>query len=286
VRRTPLVTVVTPSFNQAKWLGANLQSVRQQTYPAIEHIVADGGSTDGSLAVLNAASDRVSWISEPDRGQSDALNKAFERSRGEIIGWLNSDDAFFSRRAVEIAVAAFDANPDAAVVYGHSALVGGDNQLLHFNWAPPFSRRLLKVHNFIVQPAAFVRRSALGGGLVDDRFQYAMDRELWLRLTERYRIVRAPVVFAIDRHHDQRKSYTRPDLYERDLELLVEQYGVPPLGKARLRLKIAKIAFRMAGVTLVLRGSLRQDTACEIKETPSGPLLLRQMLLPRRMMPR
>jgi hypothetical protein len=113
-----------------------------------------------------------------------------------------------------------------------------------------------------------------------------MDRELWLRLTERYGIVRAPIVFAIDRHHDQRKSYTRPDLYERDLRLLVEEYGVPPLGKARCRLKIAKIGLRMAGVPLALRASVRQGAACEMKETRSGPLLLRQMLLPRRMMPR
>jgi glycosyltransferase involved in cell wall biosynthesis len=283
--QSPLVSVLTPSLNQALWLGENLESVRQQTYP-VEQLVADGGSTDGSISVLEAASSDVVWISEPDRGQSDAINKAFKRSRGEIIGWLNSDDAFFSRRAVEVAVAAFQNNPEAAVVYGHSALVDGEDRLMHFNWAPPFSRRLLKTHNFIVQPAAFIRRSALEAQLVDERFEYSMDRELWLRLTERWDAVRVPEVLAIDRHHAGRKSYIRPDLYEHDLELLVERYGVPPLGKARARLKIAKVALRMAGAPLVLSPATRRSTACAIQQTATGPLLARQILVPRRVMSR
>src|SRR5258707_986120 len=100
----PLVSVVTPSFNQGRWLIENLRSVAVQSYPLIEHVVMDGGSTDGSLAVLADASPSVVWESGPDNGQSDAINKAFRRSSGEIIGWLNSDDAYFSSDVVDKAV--------------------------------------------------------------------------------------------------------------------------------------------------------------------------------------
>ena len=95
----PLVSILTPSFNQAAWLGDNLRSVACQTYPDIEHVVMDGGSTDGSVDILRAAGDSIVWRSEPDRGQSDAINKAFSLSHGEIIGWINSDDAYFDCRA-------------------------------------------------------------------------------------------------------------------------------------------------------------------------------------------
>jgi hypothetical protein len=152
---------------------------------------------------------------------------------------------------------------------------------MHYNWAPRFSRRLLKVHNFIVQPAAFIRRSALDEQLLDERFGYAMDRELWLRLTEHYDAVRVSEVLAIDRHHAARKSYTRSDLYEQDLELLVDRYGVPSHGKARARLKIAKVALRLAGAPLVLRSVTGGSTACTIQAIGSVSLLAHQMLLPR-----
>lgn len=280
----PLVSILTPSFNQGRWLRETLASVANQTYPNIEHVVADGGSTDDSIRLLEQAAESVSWVSEADKGQSDALNKAFARSRGEIIGWLNSDDAYFSRRAVERAVAAFAAHPDATFVYGHSALVDADGKLLHYNWAPPFWRSLLDVHNFVVQPAAFVRRSAVDGLLVDERFDYAMDRELWLRLTARGRGVRVDEVLAIDRHHDARKSYTRADVYVHDHELLVREYGIPELGRARLRLKTAKVSLRLAGSRLALSAGIRADTACPIDDATSVGLLARQVLLPRRVM--
>jgi glycosyltransferase involved in cell wall biosynthesis len=281
---TPLVSILSPSMNQARWLRANLESVRRQTYSPIEHVVADGGSTDGTVEVLRSWPGSVSWISESDQGQSEAINKAFGRSSGEIIGWLNSDDAYFSRHSVELAVEAFRGHPEAAVVYGHSALVDGDDRLLHFNWAPPFSRRLLKRHNFIVQPAAFIRRSLLGDALVDDRFGYAMDRELWLRLTEQHEAVRVPAVLAVDRHHPDRKSYTRLDLYERDLALLVTRYGVPELRSGYLRRKALNVAIRLVGASLALDRSQRRDPVIPIAETTTASLLLRQVLIPRRAM--
>ena len=107
----PLVSVVTPSYNQGRWLADNLRSVAMQSYSAIEHVVMDGGSTDGSRDILASASPAVVWDSGPDGGQSDAINKAFSRSTGEIIGWLNSDDAYFSGDVVARAVEVFENIP-------------------------------------------------------------------------------------------------------------------------------------------------------------------------------
>src|SRR5450759_2420073 len=139
-----LVSVLTPSYNQAAWLSDNLRSVARQSYPSIEHIVMDGGSTDGTLDILSTAGDSVRWRSEPDKGQSDAINKAFRESRGEIVGWINSDDAYFDRRVIADVVSCFVEHPDVDVVYGHCAQVTGNGALVQMLWAPPFDRRLLR----------------------------------------------------------------------------------------------------------------------------------------------
>jgi len=279
----PLVSVLTPSFNQGRWLKDNLGSVARQTYPSVEHVVADGGSTDGTLEVLRAARPAVRWASEPDRGQSHALNKAFRHSRGEIIGWLNSDDAYFDRHAVEAAVATFERHPDAAVVYGHAALVNAVGLILHMIWVPRFSLRLLRTHNFIIQPAAFVRRSAIERGFVDEAYDYAMDRELWLRLAAGHRFVRADRVLAIDRHHPGRKAYLRDDLRRLDTDRLVATYRVPDGRAAAVRRKALKIAFRGAG--LGLTGQASGELAFDRLLDGRARLYARQAVLPRAAMP-
>ncbi len=247
----PLVSILTPSFNQSRWLGDNLRSVAAQSYPNIEHIVMDGGSTDGSLEILSSAERAVQWRSQPDRGQSHALNKGFARSTGEIIGWLNSDDAYFDTEAVAAAVAVFATHPKVDLVYGHGALVNADGLILQLMWAPPFHYGLLRRFNFIAQPTAFVRRSAITGLFADESFDYAMDRELWLRLGKNHQAKRLNRIVAIDRHHLARKSYTRLDLAEADAERLVQMYGVPAAGRLKWRHKALTVGFRLAGVTLL-----------------------------------
>ena len=107
------------------------------------------------------------WRSEPDKGQSDAINKAFRASKGEIIGWINSDDAYFDCRVVEDVVAYFSAHPDVDVVYGHAAQVSEDGTIIWMIWVPWFMRRVLRIVNFIGQPVAFIRRSALSDPMLD-----------------------------------------------------------------------------------------------------------------------
>jgi glycosyltransferase involved in cell wall biosynthesis len=280
----PSVSVLTPSFNQARWLSDNLRSVAAQSYPAIEHVVMDGGSTDDSVQILAGASPSVIWESGPDEGQSDAINKAFARSTGDIIGWLNSDDAYFSRDAVAKAVSVFESRPDVGVVYGHAALVNGAGTLLHVLWAPP-ARSLLRWFNFISQPTVFVRRSALGRtDLVDPTFDYSMDRELWLHLSARTRFHRLDQILAIDRHQLQRKSYTRPDLALHDRELLLRRYHLPRAGSNSLLVKGVKVGVRLAGLSKVAEAARGSD-GLALDVPSAGVIAIRQVAQLRRWMP-
>lgn len=232
----PLVSILTPSYNQARWLSDNLRSVSCQTYPNIEHIVMDGGSTDGSVEVLEAAGDAGTWRSEPDMGQSDAVNKAFRLSSGEIIGWINSDDAYFDCRVIEDVVAYFVAHPDVDVVFGHCAQIDENGTIIWMIWVPWFMRRLLRIVNFIGQPVAFIRRSALSDPMLDESYHFAMDYELWLRLDrENRRFHRINLITAVDRHQAARKGETMADVLESDLGRLAETHGRGyPRGKAIL----------------------------------------------------
>jgi glycosyltransferase involved in cell wall biosynthesis len=277
----PLVSVLTPSFGQARWLPDNLESVSRQAYPLVEHIVMDGGSTDGTLAVLERhARPDLHWTSEPDRGQSHALNKAFKASRGDIVGWLNSDDAYFGPTAIADAVEVFNSDPGIAVVYGHAVLVNGDGLVLQVIWAPTFNRRLLRLHDFVVQPTAFVRRSALDDIMVDESFDYTMDYELWLRLARRGRFRRLDSIVAIDRHHLGRKSYTMADLGLSDHVRLQERYRVAGGAAGTVGRKLWKIGARFAGIRLV-RDAAEGPVVFEATRDGRLPLLFRQIAVRR-----
>jgi glycosyltransferase involved in cell wall biosynthesis len=278
----PLVSVLTPSFNQGRWLTDNLGSVREQDYPRIEHIVMDGGSSDQSEAILSAHErPGLRWRSEPDRGQAHALNKALADSRGEIIGWLNSDDAYFRRSAVRRAVDFLEKHAAVDVVYGHAALVNASGLLIQLIWVPPYSRRLLRLHDYVTQPAAFIRRSALGERVVDETFDYSMDYELWLRLSRTgKRFGRLPEIIAIDRHQPERKSLSRPALIRLEHERLLRTYGLLDGTMARAARKGWKIALRVAGASLV--ASATQGPYAIHLEVDSRKRLLRRQLMSRR----
>lgn len=275
--RQQLVSIITPSFNQAKWLPDNLHSVACQTYPHIEHVVADGGSSDGSVELLTDAGDSVHWVSEPDSGQADAINRAFARSRGEIIGWLNSDDAYFDCRVIADVVAHFAAHPNVDVVYGHCVQTAQDGLIIQVLWAPPFDYALLRTLDFITQPAAFFRREAVGDRLLDDRFHFAMDYELWLRLaTASKGFGRIDRITAIDRHQPQRKSSTMKDVHAENLTQLSAAYETrfgTEWNRQRSRFYIRQ---RLMGA-LLIPGIKRSDLAFGAPDDPKVGLWRRQI---------
>lgn len=251
----PLVSVLTPSYNQAQWLTQNLHSVAAQTYENIEHVVMDGGSADGSIEILERAGSSVAWVSDTDRGQSNALNKAFAASSGEIVGWLNSDDAFWDYSVVEDVVAFFQSHPDVDVVFGHAAYVNEEGLVLHFFRMPWYGKgSLLRRYNYIVQPAVFVRRRVLGHELVNESFHFAMDYELWLRLAASgARFARMTRVLAIDRAQRARKSINILDVRDQDMHRLREMYGVAGSQPSRTLTAVHAVWCRFAGVPLAWR---------------------------------
>jgi len=251
---TPLVSVLTPSYNQATWLSANLESVACQTYPSIEHIVMDGGSNDESVAILEAAGDSVTWRSEPDRGQADAVNKAFSASSGEIVGWLNSDDAYFDCDVVEDVVRFFECNPSVDVVYGHAARVAPNGAVISIIWVPGFSDRRLKVFDYIVQPSAFIRRRVLTEPMLDVSMHFAMDYELWLRLAKQgKRFRRLHRVVGIDRVQPAQKTKTSLDVWEHDIEDLALRYGQHYPSYWSLYIRAYHVYTRLAGALMIPR---------------------------------
>jgi glycosyltransferase involved in cell wall biosynthesis len=281
-----LVSILTPSYNQARWLSDNLKSVAAQDYPDIEHVVMDGGSMDGSLDILNRTQPRVRWLSESDDGQSHALNKALTYSQGEIIGWLNSDDAYFSRDVVSAVVNTFQRRPDVDVVYGHGVLVNADGLILHMMWVPSYRYQLLRTHDFIVQPAVFFRRHAITPQFLVEDLHFAMDYELWLRLgAASHRFQRIDKVLAIDRHQPLRKTVAHEHAAASDLQRLVQTYSLPVLTRRHHALvRLLRIGMRIMGIRLLV-GLARHRLAFSGWWNSVWSLLLRQLTMPRSFLP-
>jgi GT2 family glycosyltransferase len=190
-------SIVTPCLNAGATVAAALASVRDQGYAPLEHVVVDGGSTDGTMDVVRAAGDHVRWISEPDRGLSDAMNKGIAMARNDVVGWLNADDVYLPGALQQVADA-FARRPDAEWVTGRCLIIDADGNEIRrgiTRYKDALLRRysfpLFLTQNFISAPATFVRRDALRAvGGFEERFRYSMDYDVWLKLGRRS----APVV--------------------------------------------------------------------------------------------
>lgn len=238
---SPLVSIVTPSYNQAHFIEETIQSVLGQTYPNLEYIIVDGGSTDGSREIIERYADRLAWwVSERDQGQTDALNKGFARSRGEILAWLNSDDTYLPNAVAE-AVEFLQSHPEAGMVYGDANLVDETGVVLgRFPARQTDYQKLRRGFVHIPQQASFFRASLWRQvGPLDPSFYFAMDYDLWVRLARLAPLVYTPRLWANFRLHASGKSVASDDrCWPEMLRVHYREGGCrlsPLVFKARLR---------------------------------------------------
>jgi glycosyltransferase involved in cell wall biosynthesis len=260
----PLVTVVTPVLNQAGTIRQTIDSVLAQDYPNLEHVVVDGGSTDGTVAVLEEFrakhGDRFRFRSGPDRGQSHALNLGVEMAHGELIGWQNGDD-YYLPGALRRLVAALEADPEAVVAYTGVKRIDEHGRELDPWPVEPFSYPRLLVHCLVANQAALIRRRVLlDFPLAEDT--PSMDYELWHRLGLRHRFRYLPGVGGVFRLTPQTPSGARPDIFANDAVRFLDEAMADPLFPAELRplaIRILKMKLAFAAPMLLYRG--RQEEA-------------------------
>jgi glycosyltransferase involved in cell wall biosynthesis len=225
----PALTVITPSFNQARYLRRTIESVLSQDVLGLQYLVFDAGSRDGSVEILREYDGRLTATVEPDAGQADAVNKGLRAAEGEIIGWLNSDDVYCPGACAR-ALAVFRERPDVEVVYGEADHIDEDDNLIEPYYTEAFNYERLKDVCFLCQPAVFFRKSVVDQyGLLQTSLRYCMDYEYWLRI-----LADRPPHFlesklAQSRLHAETKTLGSKEAVHREmLEMLADKFGAPP----------------------------------------------------------
>jgi glycosyltransferase involved in cell wall biosynthesis len=225
----PLVSIVTPLYNMAQHLPATIESVLSQNYPRIEYIVVDGGSTDGSLEILERYQDRLRWFTGKDKGPSDAAHRGFVEARGEVLAWLNADDVYLPG-AVRTGVEYLATHPDVDVVYGEASWIDDKGAVIRRYPTLPFDPKVLERDCFICQPAAFIRASSYKRCGLDPDINASFDYDLWIRMAKHnFRFASIPEYLAGSRMHGGAKTfYQRADVFHASMRLLKRHYGYIP----------------------------------------------------------
>lgn len=233
----PWISVVTPSFNQGKYLEATLLSVLEQDYPRVEYVVMDGGSTDGSVEIIKKYASRLAyWCSAKDNGQADAIAHGFEKSSGEILCWLNSDDLLLPE-ALRTIGRYFRNHPDADVVNGGAYRIDEVGAMIRKGFgsyttgvAASYDRFVYYEMDGVFQPATFWRRSSyfeVGG--INTELQFIMDRDLFTRMARKKRFHSIPQFVACARSHSMTKSSQLQEIRESETIAFKQQYEVDQL---------------------------------------------------------
>lgn len=259
----PLVSIITPSFQQAAFLEKTIRSVLDQDYPNIEYMVVDGGSTDGSVEIIKKYADRLAWwVSEKDHGQAEAINKGFARARGEYIAWVNSDDGYLPGAVAE-AVKALQEHPEAGFVYGNVRVVDAEERVLNeLHYADWKISDLMSFH-IIGQPAVFMRRSVLlKAGFLDLSYHFLLDHHLWLRMALNGGMVYKPRLWAEAHYHEGCKNLAQAAEFGREALRIVDWMNSSPefspyLKTSQQRRTIHAGAERINGFYLLDAGEYR-----------------------------
>ena len=294
----PLVSIVTPSFNQARFLEETIRSVLEQDYPRIEYAVVDGGSSDGSVEIIERYADRLAWwVSEPDGGQPEAINTGFARSGGVLMGFLNSDDTLLPG-AVSRLVAALAEDPDALVAYGDVRFVDEDGETVRDGtprvWDAGEMARCGS--GSVLQPASLWRRAAWDlAGPMDERFQYVFDTLFFLCVAARGGgAAYVPEQLATYRVHPESKSARMSELPHADECIRVaDEFFRDPALPAQLRphARAARAAYyRRAALALYNAGEVSRARSAFLRSLLLRPRMswrtaryMARTLLPRRL---
>jgi glycosyltransferase involved in cell wall biosynthesis len=244
------VSIVTPVLDQAPFIEATMQSVLSQAYPALEYLVLDGGSTDGTKELVEAhAASLACHRSAPDGGQAQAINAGMRLATGDVLGWLNGDDLLLPG-AVEYVAHFFESHPGVDVVYGHRVVIDGEGREIGRWVLPPHDSAVLSWADFVPQETLFWRRSAWSrvGGQLDESYRFAMDWDLLVRMRDAgMRFHRLPRFLGAFRWHPAQKTQAEMDragLPEMDRIRLRSLARVP--SQAELRLRVAPYVLRHA----------------------------------------
>lgn len=234
----PIVSIITPSFQQGAFIEATIRSVLTQDYPYIEYLIIDGGSTDETLSVLQRQTDpRLTWISEPDRGQADALNKGLQRATGELITFINSDDLLLPG-AVRAAVEFLQATPNADMVYGDGEYIDADGQPITRYHSTPFDLASIMLGTHVLaQPGAFWRRQVSDRvGSFDTSLHYGFDYDYWLRAAlAGFHLQYLPGNCAAFRLHETSKTVSQHEQFVDDWEQITRKALAHPAFPESLR---------------------------------------------------
>lgn len=222
----PLVSIVTPSYNQGEFVRDTIESVLNQSYPNIEYYVIDGGSSDDTLEILKSYKDRLHWISESDRGQTNAINKGFARCQGEILAYLNSDDVL-EPDAIEKVVRFFLTHPGIDLIYGDAYYIDKKGTITGLYHTDDYSFKRLMFDNCICQPATFWRKEiAERCGPFDERLHFGMDYEYWIRMDRRGgKLYHLPEILARSRLYPETKTLSAREKIYAEIFSICEQYS-------------------------------------------------------------
>lgn len=235
--RRPIVSIITPSYNQGEFIEETILSIKGQTYKNFEHIVVDAGSTDNTLEILRKyeGTYNLTWSSEPDDGMYQAINKGLKKAQGEILCYLNTDDLYlpWTLRAV---VDSIDKKTDVDLIYGDIIKLDEIKGTIELEFCPKFYSRIDILGGGLYQPAVFWRRKAyekIGG--FDENLIYSGDYEYWMRIAQQGKIKKVNEFIAVDRNHYRRKTVALADLSDTELDRVRKKYGLFPIPRSWLK---------------------------------------------------
>ena len=253
----PLVSIVTPTFNQCHFLRETIESVLGQNYPRVEYLVFDDGSTDATPQILSEYTGRIMWESQPNMGQTPTINKGWQRCAGEIVTWLNSDDTLLPE-ALEKVVSYFRQRPEVDIVFGDTLFTKEDGTPIEQSQSRgvfDYKKFVVECENPIAQPSAFIRRRVVDDvGLLDPHYYYFMDWDFWLRAGMNHPIAYFPGPLSTYRLHSESKTVAQAAKAAPELEYMYRKFfsrnDVPPEIRRLERRAMVNMFFTSGGYYL------------------------------------